>query len=51
MDHTALSIRNEADDIVPNNGSLEELRWRVDDKLFESLSLSPLLKTRFLLVL
>jgi len=40
VDHTALNIRREADDIIPNNGSLEELRWRVDDTLFESTVLS-----------
>ena len=39
VDHTALSIRHEADDIIPNNGSLEELRWRVDDTLFARLDL------------
>lgn len=39
VDHTAQSIRQEADKIIPNNDSLEDLRWRVDDNLFESLSL------------
>src|SRR5262249_31446098 len=35
VDHTAEQIRREADDIIPNSGSLEELRWEVDDKLFD----------------
>jgi dephospho-CoA kinase len=39
VDHTALSIRYEADSVIPNNESLEELRWRVDDTLFGLLSL------------
>jgi histidinol phosphatase-like PHP family hydrolase/predicted nuclease with RNAse H fold/dephospho-CoA kinase len=39
VDHTALSIRQEADSTVPNNDSLEDLRWRVDDTLFRALSL------------
>jgi len=39
VDHTASSIRYEADSIIPNNESLEELRWRVDDTLFGMLSL------------
>lgn len=40
VDHTALIIRREADDIIPNNESLEELRWHVDDTLFENAILS-----------
>jgi predicted nuclease with RNAse H fold/dephospho-CoA kinase len=39
VDHTAQSIRRGADDLISNNGSLEELRWRVDDTLFARLSL------------
>ena len=39
VDHTAQSIRRAADNIIPNNESLEELRWRVDDTLFSSLSI------------
>jgi dephospho-CoA kinase len=39
VDHTAAAIRQEAEFIVPNNGSLEELRWRVDDTLFSVLDL------------
>ena len=39
VDHTAQSIRQEADKIVPNNDSLEDLRWRVDDTLFGLLDL------------
>jgi dephospho-CoA kinase len=37
VDRTALSIRHTADRIIPNNGSLEELRWQVDNRLFEKL--------------
>lgn len=39
VDHTAGLIRHQADDIIPNNGSLEELRWRVDDTIFARLKL------------
>jgi len=39
VDRTALSIRHEAEKIIENNESLEELRWRVDDELFDHLSL------------
>jgi len=34
VDRTASSIRHTADEVISNNGSLEELRWRVDDALF-----------------
>jgi predicted nuclease with RNAse H fold/dephospho-CoA kinase len=34
VDHTAQSIRHQAHNTIPNNESLEELRWRVDDTLF-----------------
>ena len=37
VDHTAPVIRQQADRIIPNNESLEELRWRIDDALFASL--------------
>lgn len=40
VDHTAAQIRRKADYTVPNNGSLEELRWRVDDTLFDAISFS-----------
>lgn len=39
VDHTAPIIRRVAENVIPNNGSLEELRWRVDDVLFSMLSL------------
>jgi len=39
VDHSAAFIRNIADNVIPNNGSLEELRWRVDDALFSGLRL------------
>jgi dephospho-CoA kinase len=35
VDHTAASIRDRADTIIDNSRSLEELRWRVDDELFD----------------
>lgn len=34
VDHTAAAIRKRSDAIIPNSGSLEELRWRLDDSLF-----------------
>jgi predicted nuclease with RNAse H fold/dephospho-CoA kinase len=40
VDHTAAQIRDEADYIIANNGSLEELRWKVDDTLFDTTTLS-----------
>jgi histidinol phosphatase-like PHP family hydrolase/predicted nuclease with RNAse H fold/dephospho-CoA kinase len=39
VDHTAPIIRREADNIISNNGSLEDLRWRVDDTLFAATTL------------
>lgn len=39
VDHTAPSIRSHANHAIPNNGSLEELRWKVDDALFAVTSL------------
>jgi histidinol phosphatase-like PHP family hydrolase/predicted nuclease with RNAse H fold/dephospho-CoA kinase len=39
VDHSAAFIRNLADNVISNNGSLEELRWRVDDALFSGLRL------------
>jgi histidinol phosphatase-like PHP family hydrolase/predicted nuclease with RNAse H fold/dephospho-CoA kinase len=35
VDRTAPAIRAQADKIIPNSGSLEELRWRIDDTLFQ----------------
>lgn len=40
VDRTASSLRADADDILSNNGSLEELRWSVDNLIFERLTLS-----------
>jgi histidinol phosphatase-like PHP family hydrolase/predicted nuclease with RNAse H fold/dephospho-CoA kinase len=40
VDRTASSIRYNADNIILNNDSLEELRWRVDDTLFASTTFS-----------
>jgi histidinol phosphatase-like PHP family hydrolase/predicted nuclease with RNAse H fold/dephospho-CoA kinase len=40
VDRTAFTIRREAESVVPNNGSLEELRWRIEDTLFGMLTLS-----------
>jgi len=39
VDHTAVFIRSQADMIIANNGSLEELRWRIDDTLFAAITL------------
>lgn len=39
VDHTAPAIRHEADTIVSNSGSLEELRWRIDDAIFSATRL------------
>ncbi len=39
VDRTAPTIRRKANHVIINNGSLEELRWRVDDILFGSLEL------------
>ena len=39
VDDTASAIRYQADSIIPNNESLEELRWQVDDTLFGLLNL------------
>jgi dephospho-CoA kinase len=41
VDRTAAIIREHSDKIINNAGSLEELRWRVDDALFGLLSLQP----------
>lgn len=34
VDKTASVLRHDADRIVPNVGTLEDLRWKVDDELF-----------------
>ena len=39
VDHTAAAIRSAADYVISNNTSLEELRWRIDDTLFDCLEL------------
>lgn len=41
VDHTALTLRADADNVISNNGSLEELRWSVDNVLFEDIAISP----------
>ena len=38
IDQKASSIRMRADKIISNNGSLEELRWNIDDTLFSMLA-------------
>lgn len=38
VDHTATALRRDAHDVISNNGSLEELRWRIDDLLFINLA-------------
>ena len=40
VDHTAPSIRRDADKVILNNNSLEDLRWGVDDTLFAAMVLS-----------
>lgn len=40
VDRTAGTLRQEADCIIANNGSLEEFRWRIDDTLFASIDLA-----------
>jgi histidinol phosphatase-like PHP family hydrolase/predicted nuclease with RNAse H fold/dephospho-CoA kinase len=37
---TASIIREHSDTIISNSGSLEELRWRVDDALFELITVT-----------
>jgi dephospho-CoA kinase len=39
VDRTAPTIQQQSDKVITNAGSLEELRWRVDDALFEVLRL------------
>jgi histidinol phosphatase-like PHP family hydrolase/predicted nuclease with RNAse H fold/dephospho-CoA kinase len=39
VDRTAEEVRGGAVEIIPNSGSLEELRWQVDDRLFSALCL------------
>jgi len=39
VDRTALHVRDHSDAVVSNSGSLEELRWRVDDTLFANISI------------
>jgi histidinol phosphatase-like PHP family hydrolase/predicted nuclease with RNAse H fold/dephospho-CoA kinase len=41
VDRTAPFVRNAADQVVPNSGSLEELRWQIDDALFSIVDLTP----------
>jgi predicted nuclease with RNAse H fold/dephospho-CoA kinase len=41
VDRTASIIREHSDKVINNAGSLEELRWQVDDALFGLLSLEP----------
>ena len=39
VDQKAGKIRDNADILLTNNGSLEELRWKIDDALFSLLSI------------
>jgi histidinol phosphatase-like PHP family hydrolase/predicted nuclease with RNAse H fold/dephospho-CoA kinase len=39
VDRTANSIRSTSDLIVPNSGTLEELRWKVDDEFLSLLQI------------
>ena len=40
IDNRSEQLQRRADDVLPNNSSLEALRWKVDDTLFKSLSLN-----------
>jgi histidinol phosphatase-like PHP family hydrolase/predicted nuclease with RNAse H fold/dephospho-CoA kinase len=40
VDQSALLVRHVADTVIFNNGSLEELRWHVDDALFAMTTLA-----------
>jgi histidinol phosphatase-like PHP family hydrolase/predicted nuclease with RNAse H fold/dephospho-CoA kinase len=44
VDRTAPAIRRAADEVIGNSGSLEELRWRIDDTLFDVLEIGGSLK-------
>jgi histidinol phosphatase-like PHP family hydrolase/predicted nuclease with RNAse H fold/dephospho-CoA kinase len=39
IDEKAALLRKSASDTIHNNGSLEELRWKIDDTLFSKLSI------------
>jgi predicted nuclease with RNAse H fold/dephospho-CoA kinase len=39
IDEKAAIVRESADHTIQNNGSLEELRWKIDDTLFSILSI------------
>lgn len=41
VDRTAPMVRGAADQVIPNSGSLEELRWQIDDALFSVTDLTP----------
>jgi hypothetical protein len=38
VDRSATFIRGDADYLIPNSGTLEDLRWQVDDLLFGMIS-------------
>lgn len=40
VDKTADLVRSECDRVLPNNGTLEELRWAVDDEFFAHVRVS-----------
>lgn len=44
VDRTAVTIRSAANTVVSNSGSLEDLRWQLDDKLFNLVSIDSSLK-------
>ncbi len=41
VDRMAPLLRERATNVIPNNGSLEELRWRVDDTLLDAIYIYP----------
>jgi histidinol phosphatase-like PHP family hydrolase/predicted nuclease with RNAse H fold/dephospho-CoA kinase len=42
IDQRAIVLRDRADAIISNNAGLEDLRWSVDDRFFEDVSVAPL---------
>ena len=42
VDQTATSLRRCADDVISNDGTLEELRWGIDDRLFAMIDATQL---------
>jgi len=43
IDQRAIVLRDRADAVIPNNAGLEDLRWSVDDRLFEDVRVATLI--------